>query len=68
MVFVNSPAFLLHGPNPYMPGILDIFWNQLLQVQPLTFIADGQECLTIVSRDRALIQIAEERLTATVPK
>ena len=64
MVFVNSPAFLLHDPNPYMTGILDIFWDQLPHVRPATFIADGQDCLTLVSKDHALIRVAEERLMA----
>ncbi len=50
LVFVNSPAFVLHDPEPYMPGILDIFWNQLEIIEPETFIADGQDCLTLVSR------------------
>jgi hypothetical protein len=68
MVFVNSPAFLLHEPNPYMPGILDRFWSQMQQLQPATFLADGRDCITLVSRDHALIQIAAERLTARPPE
>jgi hypothetical protein len=64
MAFVSSPAFLLHDPDPYLPGILDLFWDQLVRVQPDAFIADGQECLTLVSKDPALIRTAEKRLTA----
>ncbi len=64
MVFVNTFAFVLHDPDPYMPGILDIFWNQLELVQPETFIADGRDCLTLVSKNEALIDNTQERLTS----
>jgi hypothetical protein len=64
MVFVNWSQFVLHDANPSLPGILDLFWDQLLDIQPHVFIADCEECLTLVSKDRALIRTAEERLTA----
>jgi hypothetical protein len=32
MVFVNTFAFVLHDPAPYVPGILDTFWKQLLRI------------------------------------
>lgn len=68
MVFVNDPAFLLHEPNPYLPGILERFWNQMQELQATTFIADGQDCVTLVSTDHALIQTAADRLIRTTPE
>jgi hypothetical protein len=64
LVFVNSPAFVLNDPEPYMPGILDIFWNQLKMIQPETFIADGGECLTLVSKKQGLLDNFQQRLSA----
>jgi hypothetical protein len=68
LVFVNTPAFVLHDPAPYMPDILDIFWNQLALLQPETFIADGRDFLTLVSKNEALVQHAHERLAALPPQ
>jgi hypothetical protein len=34
LVFVNSPAFVLRDSEPYLPGILDTFWNQLKMTEP----------------------------------
>jgi len=62
MTFESRPAFVLHDPNPYMPGILDLFWNQLLEIRPKTYIADGEDHLTIVSKDWKLIDTAGQRL------
>ena len=62
IVFVNMFAFVLHDREPYMPGILDVFWNQLASSAPETFIADGRDCLTFVSRDRALVDCLASRL------
>lgn len=64
MEFVSMPAFVLHDPDPYLPGILDLFWNQLMRIQPETFIADGRNCLTLVSINEKLIAHAHALLTA----
>jgi hypothetical protein len=64
MVFVNSPAFVLHHPNPYLPGILEIFWNQLILIEPETFIADGDDHFTLVSKDVTLVDQFQKRLAA----
>jgi hypothetical protein len=65
-VFVNMmSAFALHNPEPC---ILDFFWNQLALLQPETFIADGTDCLTLVSKNEALVQHAHERLSALPPR
>jgi hypothetical protein len=45
-------------------GILDLFWNQLMRIQPETFIADGRDCLTLVSINEKLIAHAHALLTA----
>jgi hypothetical protein len=51
-------------PEPYMPGILDRFWTQLKSIGPVAFIADGRECLTAVSRDKAHLDTFSDRLNA----
>jgi hypothetical protein len=65
-VFVNMFAFVLHDPAQNRHGILDIFWNQLPSVGPETFIADGEHCLTLVTRKEELVLRFQERLS-TLP-
>jgi hypothetical protein len=64
LVFVNTFAFVLHDPAPYMPGILDRFWRQLMSIGPEAFIADGRDCLTVVCRSEALVDTISSRLNA----
>ena len=64
LAFVNILDFVLHDPTPSMPGILDIFWSQLISIAPETFIADGHDCLTVVSRNEELIRSLHERIAA----
>ncbi len=64
LVFVNWFAFVLHDPEPYMPDILDRFWDQLRSIGPAAFIADGRDCLTLVCRDEAIVDTVSSRLNA----
>jgi hypothetical protein len=64
LVFVNTFAFVLHDPEPYMPGILDRFWTQVTSIRPVAFIADGRDCLTVVCRDEVLVDTICSRLNA----
>lgn len=60
VIFVNWGAFVLHDPNPN--AIVELFWPQLERLQPESYIADGQECLTFVSRRVQLVECLHERL------
>jgi hypothetical protein len=62
LVFVNTFAFVLHDEQPYLPGILDVFWKQLKLIEPETFIADGRDCLTLVTRNELLLENFQSRL------
>jgi len=61
LVFVNLAAFILHEPEP---GIVDRFWTQVETIAPETYIADGRDYLTVVSRSEPLITTIAHRLTA----
>ena len=64
MAFVNWPAFVLHDPNPAEQVIVEMFWEQIGWVQPDSYIADGRDCLTFVSRNANLFESVRERLSA----
>jgi hypothetical protein len=58
-VFVNC-FFRIH--DPYFRAFTDPFWNQLERIRPVSYIADGDSCLTFVTRDRPFFAAARERL------
>ena len=60
--FVNMFAFVLHDDDPNIRGIFNIFWRQLKTFEPETFIADGLDCFTLVSKNRELIDNFQSRL------
>ena len=64
LVFVNSPAFVLHDPEPYMPGMLDLFWDPIEEIEPQSFVADGQAYLTLVTKNQKLTDRVQEGLSA----
>ena len=61
LVFVNTFAFVLHKPG-VLPEILDRFWNQLEIIDPESYIADGRDYLTFVSKRKELVDRLNERL------
>jgi hypothetical protein len=64
MVFVNYPAFAIHHPGSSERFLVDMFWQQLGWVKPESYIGDGADCLTFVSRNDALFESVHQRLTA----
>jgi hypothetical protein len=57
MVFVNTSAFALH------PELLaDMFWKQMEWIKPESYIGDGGECLTFVSRNQRIFETVLQRL------
>lgn len=65
-LFVSWSAFILHSPDPGIQALVDLFWPQLERLQPESYIADGSECLTFVSRRKEFIdRFHEQLLTAS---
>ena len=59
--FVNI-NFSLHAPN--MQGLARIFWKQFDWIRPLTYIADSNDFLMVISSDKRLFGVARDALTA----
>ncbi|HTR36038.1 MAG TPA: hypothetical protein VMH80_09065 [Bryobacteraceae bacterium] len=64
MVFVGYPAFVLHDPDEQT--LANMFWRQLEWVRPESYVADGRDHLTFVSRNAALFDTVYERLKAAL--
>jgi hypothetical protein len=62
-VFVSWGAFVLHRPDRGVQILIDLFWPQLERLNPESYIADGMECLTFISRDKELFDLVRSRLT-----
>jgi len=60
MVFVNYPAFVLHDPSERT--LADMFWKQLDWVEPESYVADGRDYLTFVTRNAGLLDTVYQRL------
>ena len=58
-VFVNYGGFGLH--TPVMKGLVDLFWPQLEQISPESYIADG-DLLNFVTRDKDLFMAVRKAL------
>jgi hypothetical protein len=58
--FVNFLGFALHDRTS--AGIADYFWRQIELIQPESYVADGDTCLTFVSRDATLFESVVEKL------
>jgi hypothetical protein len=53
-VFVNFYGFRVDDLDPLWQSLTSLFWKQLEWIQPESYIADGDSCLTVVSSDKAL--------------
>jgi hypothetical protein len=60
-VFVNFLGFALHVP--VMQDIANLFWKQLDWIRPESYVADGNDYLTFVSRDKALFTEVRKALS-----
>jgi hypothetical protein len=66
MVFVGYPSLALHDPPESKNVIVEMFWRQLEWVKPESFIADGRDCLTFVTRNTGLFDTVHEHLKAHI--
>jgi hypothetical protein len=53
-VFVNYGSFVLHDPRPEIKSFVDLFGQQLSVIEPRSYISEGRDCLTLVTRDEKL--------------
>lgn len=64
-VFVNFGDFAPH--NPEVEALVALFWKQLDQIQPESYVADGNQFLTFASRDRQLFADVCKALADALP-
>jgi hypothetical protein len=62
-VFVDWLAFVLHNSTPSAQTLVELFWKQIDEIEPESYISDGCECLTFVSRDKQLFDSVFDRLS-----
>ena len=60
-IFVGFLGFAFHDPK--MEPITSLFWKQIEWIQPESYIADGNACLTFVTRNKNLFRAVQEKLT-----
>lgn len=58
---VSNSHFVLHDPNK-LRSVVDLFWQQIQRVRPESFLGNGHECLTFVSRRPELVDFVSQRL------
>jgi hypothetical protein len=63
VVFVNWLSFVLHDSTSSARTLVELFWEQIDRIEPESYIADGCECLTFVSRDKQLFDGVFDRLS-----
>ena len=54
--FVNFGGFTLYDRSGDYRAISDLFWPQLERLDPESYVADGRECLTFISRNMNLFE------------
>jgi len=63
MKFVGMPSAMVQGIDPISEPIRRMFWEQIGWIQPESHIADSQNCLTFVTRNRELFELVLGRLS-----
>ncbi len=61
IVFVNYP-FRIDDGHPLYEPLRELFWAQIEKLRPESYIADGRDCLTFVTRNRDWFELASRRL------
>lgn len=59
--FVNYCGFALHRPE--VGALVSLFWDQLDLIQPESYLADGDVCLTFVSCNKDLFHAVHHALS-----
>jgi len=63
MGFESRLSFVMHDTTS-APDYFDWFWNQLEWINPESYIADGRDCLTFVSRNEEVFEMVLAQLQA----
>jgi hypothetical protein len=66
-VFVGWLGFSVDPSEPVFQTVQDMFWRQMDWIQPDAYISDGRDHLTVVCRDKQLLNSVEGRLRASAP-
>jgi hypothetical protein len=61
LVFVTYISFSLHdsGASGALP---EWFWNQMAWINPESYVSDGMDCLTFLSREESTFELVLRRL------
>ena len=62
--FVGTPSAMVDGIDPRDEILREMVWNQIGWIQPESHIADGQNCLTFLTRNPELFELVLGRLSA----
>ncbi len=65
MEFVSSVGFTLAGSSPSWEFHRRTFWDQLNRLHPVSFVCDGSECLTFVTREADLFERVREGMRSS---
>ncbi len=63
MEFVSQCSFSISVGDPD-DFLANLFWRQLERTEPESYVADGHDCLTFVTRNSALFDSVYRRLSA----
>ena len=62
LVFVNQLAFTI-DPTPDVQFFAEMFWRQLEWIRPESYVSDGQDQLTFLTRNDTFFDTVYERLS-----
>jgi hypothetical protein len=62
LVFVGWLGLRIDTGEPAFQQFRNWFWAQLERLQPESYIADGQDCLTFVTQNYSLFDLVRQRL------
>jgi hypothetical protein len=62
MVFVGTPCAAVYNSDPVCEPLRRMFWAQMDWIQPESYIADGSDRLTFMTRNRELFELVLDKL------
>jgi hypothetical protein len=68
LVFANYFGFVLDTADAEQKQLIDRFWKQLEWIQPESYIADCDKCLTFVTKNRDFFETVHETLKKITSK
>ena len=62
MIFVSQLGFRIDADDTVHEGHRHWFWEQIDRIKPESYIADGQDCLTFVTRKHEFLELVLSKL------